>query len=181
MAKDPHQRLTGEPVEVVVDSLARTTDAAVLAGFIDRRLGDGQWRSDLFHHLVIHPGAMSRRRRAEWNKGGEVAKWNLANAWQLPDAEFFHIIRHLEGKIVATLPSVAELIAKRLADAAAASALHPRLLLLSGEGLIESEMRTIQQTFACPMAAVFTLAEIGVVGTECGNSGVFMSRSRMHT
>jgi phenylacetate-coenzyme A ligase PaaK-like adenylate-forming protein len=164
---------TGEPVEVIVDSDSRTLDAEVLAGFIDRRLGSGQWRSDLFLHLVLHPGALSRRRQAEWSGGGEVAKWNLAYAWQLPDADFLHVVRHFEGKIVATLPSVAELIAKRVADAAPTRVLRPRLLLLSGEGLIEPELRTIQQTFACPVAAAFTLAEIGIVGLECGNSGSF--------
>lgn len=164
---------TGEPLEVVLDRGALATEARVLGTHLDRLLGHTDWRSLDVIHLVLHSGALSRSQPALPPARGRVTKWNLIRIWQLGEEAFFQALRQLDGCVVTTMPSVAELIASRWAGSGRPAGCSPAALVLSGEMLAESQRCSVRAAFNCPITAAFTLAEFGIVGTECASHGGF--------
>jgi phenylacetate-CoA ligase len=162
---------TGEPLEVVLDEDARNAEAIALADHVDRWLGTGAWRSRTLFHLALHVGASSGSMPAPWDPATNVVKWNLIRAWQAGDRSFLASLAHLDGHVVTTMPSVAELISSRVVSANAAGSIVPLLVVLSGETLDGSVRRQVEGALGCPVTTLYTLAEVGVVGSECPAGG----------
>jgi len=165
--------VTGEPVEVTLDKGRIAADEVALASFIDRALTSVDWRQREYFHVVLHPGAKSLRTPANWSSSGSVAKWNLANVWQMSDSDFVSALRRLDKSVIAAMPSVAEMIAHRIIAAELERPCQPALMLLSGESVSPSQRNTIRGAFRCPLAEVFAVAEIGIVGFQCQYPGRF--------
>jgi len=162
---------TGEPLEVVLDEEARRVEALAFADHIDRCLGSSAWRDRTLFHLPLHVGAASGAMAAPWNADARVVKWNLIRAWQASDDLFLAALQHLDGHVVTTMPSVAELVASRLVSAGAAGSIVPLLIVLSGEMLDDAVRQQVEDAFGCPVTSLYTLAEAGVVGSECPTGG----------
>jgi phenylacetate-coenzyme A ligase PaaK-like adenylate-forming protein len=165
---------TGEPLEVVLDEEAREAEAIALAEHVDRCLGDRTWRTRTLFHLALHVGAASGAMPAPWDPAAHVVKWNLIRAWQASDPSFLASLAHLDGHVVTTMPSVAELISSRVLAAGAAGSIVPLLIVLSGETLDDTVREQVHAALGCPVTSLYTLAEVGVVGSECSAGGYHM-------
>jgi phenylacetate-coenzyme A ligase PaaK-like adenylate-forming protein len=161
---------TGEPAEVILDAEARAAEALSLAEHIRRCLGSDDWRERDLVHLTLHAGAGSRALPSSWHAQARVVKWNLLQAWQAGDVSFARVLAHVGGRVVTALPSVAELLAGRLTRAGQGP-VRPLLVLLSGE-TVEPETRAgVAEALGCPVSTLYTLAEAGIVGSECLTDG----------
>jgi phenylacetate-coenzyme A ligase PaaK-like adenylate-forming protein len=161
---------TAEPAEVVLDAGARAAEALSLAAHVRRCLGSDDWRARDLLHLALHGGASSRAMPSPWHPQARVVKWNLLQAWQAGDDAFVRCLSHLDGRVVTALPSVAELLASRLTRTAPGR-IRPLLVLLSGEALEAQTRARVAEAFGCPVSSLYTLAEAGIVGTECLTDG----------
>ncbi len=157
---------TGEPVEVIVDASSREMEARLLGEHADRTACEARWRERDWIHVALHPGASSRAMLSPWNPERSVVKWNLTNVWRGPDESLRRALERLRGAVVTGLPSVCELLAGRLA-ACGAPPPQPALLLLSGEAMSVASRGVVARAFGCPVTMTYTLAEAGVVATEC--------------
>jgi phenylacetate-coenzyme A ligase PaaK-like adenylate-forming protein len=160
---------TDEPVEVIVDEGSRRAEAAALAAHIDRCLGTPEWRERDVVHLTLHPGASSTALPSPWNGGARVVKWNLVWAWQRSDASFIDSLAHIDGHVVTAMPSVIELLCSRLA--AAGGTVAPLLVVLSGQTVDAHIRDAVRQALGCRPTSLYTLAEAGIVGSECETTG----------
>ena len=161
----------GRPIEIVLDEEARRVEALVLAEHIDRCLGTGTWRRRALFHLTLHAGAASGSMPAPWDPAARVVKWNLIRAWQAGDDSFLASLHHLNRHVVTSMPSTIELASSRLESIGAAGSIAPLLLVLSGETLDDAVRRQAEGTFDCPVTSLYTLAEAGIVGSECPLGG----------
>jgi phenylacetate-coenzyme A ligase PaaK-like adenylate-forming protein len=160
---------TGEPAEVIWDARARTADEAALARHVDRCLSSESWRKCDVFHVTLHAGAASRALPSPWHPGARLVKWNLLRAWQRSDSGFVGSLAHLHGCVVTALPSVAELLAQRVLAVSEPGCVRPLLIILSGETLESETAMLVSRAFCCPVTSLYTLAEVGIVGSACGN------------
>jgi hypothetical protein len=65
------------------------------------------------------------------------------------------------------MPSVMQLLANRVLASQLPSPVAPLLMVLSGEQIHPSLRTLIGDAFHCPVTSVYTLAEVGVVASEC--------------
>jgi phenylacetate-coenzyme A ligase PaaK-like adenylate-forming protein/predicted nucleotidyltransferase len=161
---------TGEPVSVLVDEDTRSAEAMVLAGHIDRCLDTDTWRQRTLFHVTLHAGA-STVTSAPSGWIPRAVKWNLIRAWQADDDSFVESLRHLSGHIVTTMPSAAELISSRILAAGAGGSTVPLLVVLSGETVWDRQRETVEAAFDSRVTTLYTLAEVGIVGSECEAGG----------
>jgi phenylacetate-coenzyme A ligase PaaK-like adenylate-forming protein len=158
---------TGEPAEVIWDARARAADEAAFARHVDRCLSSERWRERDVFHVTLHAGAASRALPSPWNPGARLVKWNLLRAWQRSDSGFVESLAHLHGCVVTALPSVAELLARRVLAVSGPGFVRPLLIILSGETLEPETVTLVSRTFSCPVTSLYTLAELGIVGGAC--------------
>jgi phenylacetate-coenzyme A ligase PaaK-like adenylate-forming protein len=158
---------TGEPVEVMVDRAARRVELETVAAHLDRCVGSTAWRHHDLVHLTLHPGVRSTAGPSPFDEGAQLVKWNLLHPWQASEAAFLACLRHLHGRVVTTMPSVIELLADRILAARSQRPAVPLLVVLSGEQ-VDSPVRALAgEAFNCPVTSMYTLAEAGVVASEC--------------
>lgn len=156
---------TGEPVEVILDERSRRIEAALLAHHFDKCLGTGNWRARDVMHLVLHSGAASRAVSSPWNPMSLFVKWNLLRVWQASDERFTESLKHIHGRIVTTMPSIAQLLCARLSKTG--SRVKPLLILLSGETLESEVAAQVAGVFDCPVTSLYTTTEAGIIGRPC--------------
>jgi phenylacetate-coenzyme A ligase PaaK-like adenylate-forming protein len=169
---------TGEPAEIILDAEAQTADALVLAEHIDHRLGHGDWRRGALLHVALHPEATSRSQPAPWDGGGVVTKWNLSPLWCGDDDTFLRGLARITGQVLTALPSVVELLARRVREIAPGGPIRPALIVLSGQ-MIENEQRVLlAEVFACPVTSLYVLAESGIIGRECPTGGYHIEAAK---
>ncbi|MFD8545324.1 AMP-binding protein [Streptomyces sp. NPDC059649] len=159
---------TGAPLEVVVDEAAQQAELAALIRHVRRRLGASVEPSIM--HLTLHLASTSRASVAADPSGVRLVKWNLSRAWQLPDEEFRSAAEALRGQVITVMPSVMAALCDRLGPS---SGVAPRLVVLSGEQFTPELRTRIRETFGCPVTALYTLAEAGIVAHECGETGTY--------
>ncbi|MER6306379.1 AMP-binding protein [Streptomyces sp. NPDC001657] len=159
---------TGTPLETVVDEAAQQAELAALVRHVRRRLGAHTEPS--ITHLTLHLASASRASVAADPPGARLVKWNLSRAWQLPDEEFRSAIEDLRGQVITVMPSVMAALCDRLGPSCGAG---PRLVVLSGEQFTPGLRERIRETFDCPVTALYTLAEAGIVAHECGETGTY--------
>lgn len=94
-------------------------------------------------------------------------KWNLHRAWRLSDEHLAECLREVDGHVITAMPSVAAALVDRVRG------VRPALIILSGESFTESLRDRLREVFRCPVTSMYTLAEMGVAGVECGNSGSY--------
>ncbi|MFF0623791.1 hypothetical protein [Streptomyces sp. NPDC004296] len=159
---------TGAPLEVVVDDAAQHAERAALLRHARRHLGGHSALA--ITHLTLHLASTSRASVPPDLPDVALVKWNLSRAWQLPDDEFRSVLGELRGKVITVMPSVMAALCDRLGPS---SGIAPRLVVLSGEQFTAGLRERIQETFECPVTALYTLAEAGIVAHECGESGTY--------
>jgi len=162
---------TGEPVSVLVDEDTRLAEGMALAEHIDRCLGPDAWRQRTLFHVTLHAGAASSVMSAPSGWASPAVKWNLIRSWQTEDDSFIESLGHLNGHIVTTMPSVAELISSRILSTGAAGSTIPLLVVLSGETLSDRQREIVEAAFDTRVTSLYTLAEVGIVGSECPAGG----------
>lgn len=167
---------TGEPVEVVLDERSRKVDAAVLADHFNKYIGTDDWRARNVIHLVLHAGATSRAAPSPWNPTSLVTKWNLLQAWQTGDEQFLACLKRIHGHVVTTMPSVAQLLALRLSDSKLP--IKPLLLVLSGERVEPRIAEQVGKVFDCPVTALYTATEAGIIGRPCSQANIYHVEER---
>ena len=157
---------SGRPVQIVMSPDARAVDAVLLSMHIDRLLGNADWRQGRTYHLTLHAGSSSRTIRALWHDQGLVTKWNLVRAWQESDQKFCEALAIVQDCVVTMMPSVAELLCARFQKPDANRIPSPLLVILSGE-MVSTELKSnVSTTFGCPVFSLYTMAEVGIVGSE---------------
>jgi hypothetical protein len=161
---------TGQPVTVLMDDRAKNMDTAVFASHVDRVLESAAWRQRTMYHLVLHAGAFSRTMPSPGGGSAAAVKWNLINLWQAGDRSFFSALECLSGSVVTAMPSVIELICRRIVDGQVKS-IRPRLIVLSGEAVTEEVIKLARLAFQCPVTSFYTMAEVGIVAWAC-NTGI---------
>lgn len=161
---------TGTPLEIVVDEAAQRAELASLMRHVESHVG-GRSGFSIFH-LTLHLASMSRTSVATEPPGVRLSKWNLSRAWQLPDEEFRHAVEELAGQVITAMPSVMAALCERLGRWCGRLA-PPRLVVLSGEHVTPGVRARVAQTFGCPVTALYTLAESGIAGHECGGTGTY--------
>lgn len=161
---------TGEPLEIVVDEAAQRAELASLMRHVESRVGDRSGFSVL--HLTLHLASVSRTSVAPEPPGTRLSKWNLSRAWQLPDEEFRYAVEELAGQVITAMPSVVAALCDRLGPRRGRLA-PPRLVVLSGEHVTPGVRAKVAETFGCPVTALYTLAEAGIAGHACGESGSY--------
>lgn len=161
---------TGTPLEIVVDEAAQRAELASLMRHVERHVG-GRSGFSIFH-LTLHLASVSRTSVASEPPGIRLSKWNLSRAWQLPDEEFRHAVEELAGQVITAMPSVMAALCDRLGRWSGRLA-PPRLVVLSGEHVTPGARARVAQTFGCPVTALYTLAESGIAGHECGETGTY--------
>lgn len=152
---------TGEPLTVVFDHPPQELEFTLLTRHADRL---GVPKGAGIVHLTLHAPGPSQAMAAPWGDGRRLSKWNLARVWQCPDPEFRRAIRRLDGKVLTGKPAVLELLAAR-ADAA------PAGVIVSGETLDARARAIIGAGLHCPVSSLYTLAEVGMAGSECPDGG----------
>lgn len=157
---------TGEPVKVILSQEAQAVDAVLLSLRIDYLLGNTEWRQGRMYHLALHAGSSSRTIHALWHDEGLITKWNLARAWQESDKTFCEALAIIQDCVVTMMPSVAELLCTRLQNIKKKTAPRPLLILLSGEMVSIEQKSKVSATFGCPVSSLYTMAEVGIVGSE---------------
>ncbi|MFE4381503.1 hypothetical protein [Streptomyces cyaneofuscatus] len=161
---------TGAPLEIVVDETAQRAELASLLRHVEGRVGARSGFALL--HLTLHLASVSRTSRAPGPPGTRLSKWNLSRAWQLPDEEFLGTVEELAGQVITAMPSVMAALCDRLGRWPERLA-PPLLIVLSGEHVTPSVRAQVAQVFRCPVTALYTLAEAGIVGHECGEAGTY--------
>ncbi|MFJ5529410.1 AMP-binding protein [Streptomyces sp. NPDC093261] len=161
---------TGTPLEIVVDQAAQRAELASLMRHVESHVGARSGFSIL--HLTLHLASVSRTSVAPEPPRTRLSKWNLSRVWQLPDEEFSHALEELAGQVITAMPSVMAALCDRLGRWRGRLA-RPRLVVLSGEHVTSSVRARVAQTFGCPVTTLYTLAEAGVAGHECGESGSY--------
>jgi phenylacetate-coenzyme A ligase PaaK-like adenylate-forming protein len=154
---------TGSAIEIVHDDRAQAREAIVLSASLDQWLGGTAWRHRHLFHLTLHPEALSTAMPAGWNEAVNVVRWNLARLWAQDDQTFCERIAQITGSVITTMPSVATLLAERLADA---PKFRPSVMVLSGETVTPPTRQRIASAFGCPARSFYTMAEFGIVGVE---------------
>ncbi|QHC24621.1 hypothetical protein [Streptomyces sp. GS7] len=155
-------------MEIVVDDAAQHAELSALVRHVRRHVGKQAGLA--IAHLTLHLASTSRASVSPDLPGVGLVKWNLSRAWQLPDDEFRSAVRDMHGKVITVMPSVMAALCDRLGPS---SGVGPRLVVLSGEQFTPSLRERIQVTFDCPVTALYTLAEAGIVAHECGESGTY--------
>jgi len=154
--------VTGNPVEVAVDIAAQEAERDALdrhvTGLVPHLAGSGY---SVFH-LTLHASA---RTRAAGFAPARLVKWNLSRAWRQPDERFSECLREVDGHVVTAMPSVTAALVERVRG------VRPALIVLSGEPFAESLRDRARDVFGCPVTSMYTLAEMGIAGVECGTSG----------
>ena len=166
----------GEPVEVILDGRSKQVESSVLGDHFDRCLDSTAWRTQNLFHLALHAGARSYARSSPWDVHSRVIKWNLLQIWQATDASFAESLTHLDGQIVTTMPSVAQLICQRLA--LSQTNIRPLLLSLSGEQIEPELPRQVSSILKCPVTSFYIATETGVIGKACTNPGEYHVEER---
>ncbi|MFD7662018.1 phenylacetate--CoA ligase family protein [Streptomyces sp. NPDC059788] len=156
---------TGAPLEVVVDQAAQQAELGALMRHVARCAQQSTGLS--VAHLTLHLASASRSSAGPKPSGTRLVKWNLSRAWQLTDTEFRRVAQELQGTVVTVMPSVAAALCARLGPKAE---VRPRLIVLSGEQFTEHLRERVKDTFGCPVTALYTLAEAGIVAYECGET-----------
>ncbi|WP_405616546.1 phenylacetate--CoA ligase family protein [Streptomyces sp. NBC_01508] len=159
---------TGSPLEIVVDEAAQRAELASLIRHVESHVGARTGFAIL--HLTLHLASVSRTSVAPEPPNTRLSKWNLSRAWQLPDEEFSHAVEELAGQVITAMPSVMAALCDRLGRWPGRLA-PPRLVVLSGEHVTPGVRARVAQTFGCHVTALYTLAEAGIVGHECGETG----------
>lgn len=159
---------TGAPLEVVVDDAAQHAELAALVRHVRRHLGGHAGLAIM--HLTLHLASTSRASLSPDPPDVALVKWNLSRAWQLPDDELRSALGELRGKVITVMPSVMAALCDRLGPFCG---VEPQLVVLSGEQFTAGLRERIQETFNCPVTALYTLAEAGIVAYECGESGTY--------
>ncbi|MEU7054986.1 hypothetical protein [Streptomyces sp. NPDC046197] len=161
---------TGPPLEIVVDDAAQQAEAASLFRHVERVTGARSGYA--VFHLTLHLASVSRTSAPTEPLGIRLTKWNLSRAWQLPDAEFRPALERLGGQVITAMPSVMAALCDRLLHHGGVP-VPPRLVVLSGEQVTAGLRERIARTFHCPVTTLYTLAEAGIVGYECGETGTY--------
>lgn len=157
---------SGEPVTVILSQDAQAADAVLFSMYIDSLVGSEEWRQRKTYHLTLHAGSTSKTIRALWHDQGLVIKWNLVRAWQEPDNKFLEALNEIQGCVVTIIPSVAELLCSRLQNTKAKNIPRPLAVILSGE-MVSTELKyEVSAIFNCPVSSLYTMAEVGIVGSE---------------
>lgn len=157
---------TGEPIKVILSQEAQAVDAVLLSLHIDRLLGSTEWRRGRMYHLTLHAGSSSRTIHALWHDEGWITKWNLVRAWQESDQKFYEALAIIQDCVVTMMPSVAELMCARMQNINEKNIPRPLLILLSGE-MVSTELKSkVSATFGCPVSSLYTMAEVGIIGSE---------------
>lgn len=151
---------TGEPVTVVFDLAPQELEFALLVEHA-KRLGIPQGAEIV--HLTMHAPNSSQALRAPWGDGRVLMKWNLAWVWQRDDEAFIRSMNWLDGRILTAKPSVLVLLVERLRG----RSIRPGGIIMSGETLSNDTRRLVEEAFLCPVSSLYTMAEVGVVGSEC--------------
>ncbi|MEV6623993.1 hypothetical protein AB0M83_15525 [Amycolatopsis sp. NPDC051106] len=154
--------VTGNPVEVAIDSAAREAERNALHRHVTELVPRLDESGYSVFHLTLHAAARSR---VAGQAGNRLVKWNLSQAWPLSDEQFADRLRAVDGQVVTMMPSVAATLVDRVRSA------RPALIVLSGEVITESLRERVGQAFGCPVTSMYTLAEMGIAGIECGTSG----------
>lgn len=105
-----------------------------------------------------------------------VIKWNLLQTWQSTDVSFAESLTHLDGQIVTTMPSVAQLICQRLA--LSQTKIRPLLLSLSGEQVEPKVTHQVSSLLKCPVTSLYIATETGIIGKGCTNPGEYHVEER---
>ncbi len=161
---------TGTPLEIVIDEAAQRAELDSLMRHVEGHVADCSGFSVL--HLTLHLAAVSRTSVAPESPGIGLSKWNLSRAWQLPDEEFSYAVEELAGQVITAMPSVMAALCDRLGRWRGRVA-PPRLVVLSGEHVTPGVRARVARTFGCPVTALYTLAEAGIAGHECGETGSY--------
>lgn len=157
---------TGALAEFVLDITAQLSEVFLFARHLDHKLGNKDWREDAVFHLALNAGATSRANRSIWNSNSKTIKWNLLRIWQERDDNFLQALSCINDNVVTVMPSVAELICSRILGANASGKIRPRLIVLSGEFIIPGIRDKIADVFHCPVTSLYTMTEVGIVGSE---------------
>ncbi|MEZ0074833.1 phenylacetate--CoA ligase family protein [Planotetraspora sp. GP83] len=153
---------TGEPLTVFFDSPPQALEIRLIRRLAER-LGIGGSPGIL--HLTLHAPGPSRAMVSPWGDGNVLTRWNLARLWQLDDRAFAERLeRAVAGRILTAKPSVFGLLADRLGDRGTSA---PGVVLMSGETCPPDLRRKIEERFHCPVSSLYTMAEVGIVATEC--------------
>lgn len=161
---------TGEPLTVVFDHPPQELEFTLLTRHADR-LGLPEGAGIV--HLTLHAPGHSQAMAAPWGDGRTLTKWNLARVWQCPGPEFRRAVRWLDGKVLTGKPTVLDLLAAR-ADAV------PAGVIVSGETLDARARATIGAGLHCPVSSLYTLAEVGIAGSECPDGGYHLEPESVH-
>ena len=153
---------TGEPLTIFFDSPPQALEIRLILQLTER-LGVGGSPGIL--HLTLHAPGPSRAMVSPWDDGNVLTRWNLARLWQLDDRAFAERWeRAVAGRILTAKPSVYGLLADRLGDRGTSA---PVAVLMSGETCPPDLRRKIEDRFHCPVSSLYTMAEVGIVATEC--------------
>lgn len=169
---------SGEPVRVILSEETQTIDAVLISLHIDHILANTKWRRGKTYHLTLHAGSTSRTIRASWHDEGLVIKWNLIQAWQESDEKFLEALSIIQDCVATMMPSVAELICARLGNTKSNNTPRPLLVVLSGE-MVSTELKSkVSATFDCPVTSLYTMAEVGIVGSEWPGESTYQVEDR---
>ncbi len=157
---------TGEPVEVILNKETWTLESELFASHIDRYLQRLDWHQKKIFYLNLHPSASSRTLPSKWHDEAQMIKWNLIRIWQLSDEKFMNSIECLNESIITTMASVVELICSRILKSGIINKIHPSLIVLSGETILPETRMLINEVFKCPVTSLYTMAEVGIIGSE---------------
>ncbi|GHH67228.1 hypothetical protein GCM10017673_14040 [Streptosporangium violaceochromogenes] len=153
---------TGEPLTVFFDSPPQALEIRIILRLAKRFGVDG---SPGILHLTLHAPGPSQAMVSPWGDENILTRWNLARLWQMDDRAFTgRLERAVVGRILTAKPSVFGLLADRLGDRGTSA---PAALLMSGEMCPPDLRRKIEERFHCPVSSLYTMAEVGIVATEC--------------
>ncbi len=160
---------TGEPLDIFVDKSFINNENLLFGKHITRCLRNSDWTSKITYYLQLHASATSNCMPAIWNPNSYVVKWNLARAWQATDNHFLEYLDRINDCVVTTMPSVADLLCRRITEAKAIGRIKPLLVICSGESLSEKVRDKIQSAFQCPVTSLYTMTESGIAAFEIEN------------
>ncbi|GAB2835170.1 hypothetical protein GCM10022221_37680 [Actinocorallia aurea] len=153
---------TGEPLTVLFDRPPQALEIRLLLEHAARFAVHG---SPGILHLTLHAPGPSGAMVSPWGDGNVLIRWNLARLWQLDDRAFAaKFEREAAGRILTAKPSVVGLLAERLGDRVTSA---PAAVFMSGESCTPELRARIEARFDCPASSLYTMAEVGIVATEC--------------
>lgn len=162
--------ITGNPVEVAIDPMAQLAERETLHRKITELVPSFGRTGYSVYHLTLHASARTRAAETSWPVPTRLLKWNLSKAWRLPDQRFQDCLRELDGHVITAMSSVMSALIDRLR---VPGIVRPALVILSGETVSSSVRERITDVFACPVTSMYTLAEMGIAGVECGTTGAY--------